>query len=126
MARGQSAPSLLSLLAYRNDLASIFLASTRKCTSGFEDDNYRWRADCLRLVPALGALYSRVATLRPNSKLEFRGYSLGNHRGRKWAFNRDCEVNWVRDILDRCAFFLGVAFFHKQWGGFRPTALDEN
>lgn len=72
-----------------------------------EDDDYSWWADYLRLVPALGAFY-KAATIRTNSKLEFRGHSLGHHRGRKWAFNRDGEVNWVRDIRDRCAFGGGV------------------
>ena len=29
--------------------------------------------------------------------------------------------DWVREIRDQCAA-QGVAFFFKQWGGFRPKA----
>mgnify|MGYP001017800920 CR=1 FL=1 len=34
---------------------------------------------------------------------------------------REDRMSWVRDIRDECAR-VGCAFFHKQWGGHRPTS----
>jgi len=34
---------------------------------------------------------------------------------------RPCQLEWVRDLRDRC-IMSQVAFFHKQWGGRTPKA----
>ncbi len=41
--------------------------------------------------------------------------------GESGPSHRPCEVDWVRDIRDSCVAN-DVAFFHKQWGGYRPKS----
>ena len=41
--------------------------------------------------------------------------------GESGARARPCDIEWVRDLRDRCVAS-DVAFFHKQWGGKTPKS----
>jgi len=43
---------------------------------------------------------------------------LADYDGKSWTPRAD-RIDWVREIRDACAS-QGVAFLHKQWGGYRP------
>lgn len=44
--------------------------------------------------------------------------------GESGAGARPCNPDWVRDLRDQCVE-AGVAFFHKQWGEWRPRLLAD-
>lgn len=89
--------------------------------TSIEDDDYSWRADYLRQVPAKVRFISAEPLLGPIPSLNLEGIHWVITGGESGPGHRDCEVNWVREIRDRCVSN-GVAFFHKQWGGFRPKS----
>jgi protein gp37 len=89
--------------------------------TSIELDRFYWRADQLRetqaairflsLEPLLGAL--------PRLKLEGIGWVIVG--GESGPGHRPIEIDWVRDLRDRCRA-ARIPFFFKQWGGARPTS----
>jgi protein gp37 len=84
-----------------------------------ESNDYTWRADLLRRVPAAIRFISAEPLLGPIDKLDLSGIDWVITGGESGAGFRPCDQNWVRDIRDRCVN-ARIAFFHKQWGGRTP------
>jgi len=101
-----------------------------------ESASYAWRVDRLRQVDVPVRFISAEPLLGPlASSLNLAGISwvisggesggaasraLVEQTATGWR-PRAKAVQWVRDLRDGCAA-AGVAFFHKQWGGPRPTS----
>jgi protein gp37 len=86
-----------------------------------ESNDYAWRADFLRQVPAAVRFISAEPLLGPVDKLNLDGLHRVSTGGESGAGHRRCDPVWVRDVRDRC-IAEGVAYFHKQWGGRTPKA----
>jgi protein gp37 len=87
-----------------------------------ELDRYTWRANhCLRRVPAAVRFVSAEPLLGPLPSLELDHLHWVITGGESGAGHRPCDADWIRDVRDRCQA-VGVAFFHKQWGGRTPKA----
>lgn len=104
-----------------------------------ESSSYAWRADRLRQVDARTRFISAEPLLGPLSDLNLAGIAwlitggesagsaaraLVEHIEGAWR-PKALALEWVREIRDRC-HNAGVAFFHKQWGGPRPTAAGRD
>ncbi len=81
-----------------------------------ETNQYRWRADHLRQVPAHVRFISAEPLLGPLDQLNLSGIHWLIAGGESGLRHRPCDVTWVRDLRDRCNHE-GIAFFFKQWGG---------
>lgn len=81
-----------------------------------ELDEYTWRVDYLRTVPANIRFVSAEPLLGPLPSLNLTGIHWLITGGESGAGHRLCDLEWVRDLRDR-SVDAGVAFFHKQWGG---------
>jgi protein gp37 len=87
-----------------------------------ELDRYSWRANaCLRKVPAAVRFVSAEPLLGPLDSLQLDHLQWVITGGESGPHHRDCKVEWVQNLRDRCQE-AGVAFFHKQWGGRTPKA----
>jgi protein gp37 len=86
-----------------------------------ELDRYHWRADHLRQVPAEVRFISAEPLLGPLPRLNLEGIHWLITGGESGHGHRPIDIDWVRDLRDRCQSE-GVAFFHKQWGGRTPKA----
>ena len=86
-----------------------------------ELDQYLWRANHLRQVPASTRFISAEPLLGPLTNLDLDGIDWLISGGESGLGHRPCNPEWVRDLRDRCQID-GVAFFHKQWGGRTPKA----
>jgi protein gp37 len=86
-----------------------------------EHDLLSVRANALRTVPASVRFLSCEPLLGPLPSLNLDGIHWVITGGESGPDARPCEVQWVRDLRDRCQD-AGVAFFHKQWGGRTPKA----
>lgn len=86
-----------------------------------ELDQYLWRANHLRQVPASTRFISAEPLLGPLTNLNLDGIDWLISGGESGLGHRPCNPEWVRDLRDRCQVD-GVAFFHKQWGGRTPKA----
>lgn len=86
-----------------------------------ENDLLTVRADALRTVPAAVRFLSCEPLLGPLPSLDLTGIGWVITGGESGPAARPCEVQWVRDLRDRCQAE-GVPFFHKQWGGRHPTS----
>jgi protein gp37 len=89
--------------------------------TSIENDRYIWRADHLRQTPAAVRFLSLEPLLGPVPSLNLDGIHWVITGGESGPNARPIEADWVRDIRDRCQE-AGVAFFHKQWGGWTPKA----
>lgn len=86
-----------------------------------ESNEYTWRANYLRNVPASVRFISAEPLLGPLTSLNLKGIHWLITGGESGHGARPCEKEWVRDLRDR-AVEQGVSFFHKQWGGRTPKA----
>lgn len=86
-----------------------------------ETNQYKWRADHLRQVPAQVRFISAEPLLGPLDALNLEGIHWLITGGESGHGHRPCDPNWVRNLRDRCQIE-HVAFFHKQWGGRTPKA----
>jgi protein gp37 len=87
-----------------------------------ELNRYSWRSNhCLRQVPAAVRFVSAEPLLGPLPSLELDHLQWVITGGESGPGHRHCDPEWVRDLRNRCVE-LGVAFFHKQWGGRTPKA----
>jgi protein gp37 len=85
-----------------------------------ELDRYAWRANSyLRQVPAMVRFVSAEPLLGPLPSLQLDHLNWVITGGESGPYFRPCEVEWIRDLRDRCEA-AGVAYFHKQWGGRTP------
>jgi protein gp37 len=84
-----------------------------------ERDDYAWRADYLRQVPAAVRFISAEPLLGPLPSLGLAGIHQVIVGGESGYGHRPIKADWARDLRDRCQAE-GVAFFFKQWGGRTP------
>jgi protein gp37 len=86
-----------------------------------EDDEHVRRADDLRAVPAAVRFLSCEPLLGPLPSLELDGIDWVIVGGESGPGFRALELDWVRQIRERCVE-AGVALFFKQVGGRTPKA----
>lgn len=87
-----------------------------------EHNDYVFRADILREVPAPVRFISYEPALGPLPDLDLRGIDLVIMGGESGPRFRPMDADWAREMRDRC-IASGVAFHFKQWSGVRPKAL---
>ena len=75
-----------------------------------ETQDYVWRIDCLREVPAAVRFLSVEPLLGPIPRLPLRGLDWVIVGGESGPGARTMNPDWVRDIRDRCIHF-DVPFF---------------
>jgi protein gp37 len=81
-----------------------------------ENEDFAWRIDRLRTVPAAVRFLSLEPLLGPLPRLDLRNIDWVIVGGESGPGARSMDHRWVRDIRDRCAAER-VAFHFKQWGG---------
>jgi protein gp37 len=84
-----------------------------------ERNDYVWRADLLRTVPARTRWVCAEPLLGPLPDLRLDGIHwlvVGGESGPDW---RPMDLQWVRDLRNRCRS-AGVAFYFKQANGPYP------
>jgi protein gp37 len=86
-----------------------------------ESRRFVHRADSLRAVPAAVRFVSAEPLLGPLDELDLRGMHWLIAGGESGPGFRPVDVEWIRDLRDRCQTS-DVSFFFKQWGGVRPKA----
>ncbi|MGA2441219.1 MAG: DUF5131 family protein [Tepidisphaeraceae bacterium] len=94
--------------------------------TSIENNDYVWRADELRKLPATVRFVSYEPALGPLYKLNLDGISWLIYGGESGPGFRDHNLEWARDMKRRCEL-AGVAFFYKQSAAYRTeleTELD--
>jgi protein gp37 len=86
-----------------------------------ENRRFVHRADVLREVPAAIRFISAEPLLGPLEGLDLTDIHWLIAGGESGASHRPIREEWVLGLRDRCAEE-DVAFFFKQWGGFRPKS----
>lgn len=86
-----------------------------------ENRRFVQRADRLRETPAAVKFISAEPLLGPLEGLNLRGIDWLIAGGESGHRHRRVDVDWVRDLRDRCRAER-VAFFFKQWGGRHPKS----
>jgi protein gp37 len=86
-----------------------------------ESAEHLGRVDELRSVPAAVRFLSCEPLLGPLTGLDLAGIGWVITGGESGPHARPVDQSWVREIRDACRE-VGVAFFHKQWGGRTPKA----
>lgn len=81
-----------------------------------ESNDYAWRADYLRQIPASVRFISAEPLIGPVDKLSLEGIDWLITGGESGYGHRPCNPDWVRSARDEC-IANDVAYFHKQWGG---------
>jgi protein gp37 len=89
--------------------------------TSIESDDYCWRADELRHTPAEIRFLSLEPLLGPLPSLDLTRIDWVIVGGESGPNFRKLDLDWVRDIRDRCRA-QGVALFFKQVGGASPKA----
>ncbi len=92
------------------------------CGVSVENSRFYWRIDAIRKFPAVRFL-SLEPLLGPMPDLPLEGIDGVIVGGESGAGFRPLNLEWVRQIRDRCVE-RGVAFFFKQKSAFRPKTLD--
>jgi len=83
-----------------------------------ESQDYVWRVDHLREVPAAVRFVSLEPLIGPIGELNLIGIHWVIVGGESGPGARPMRRDWVVEIRDRCVA-AGVPFFFKQWGGVR-------
>lgn len=86
-----------------------------------ENRRFTERADYLRQVDAEVRFISAEPLLGPLVGLDLAGIHWLIAGGESGPKHRPMNIEWVRDLRDRCTEE-HVAFFFKQWGGHRPKS----
>jgi protein gp37 len=81
-----------------------------------ENERFVRRADALRRVPAAVRFISAEPLLGPLETLDLQGIDWVIAGGESGPRHRPVNIEWLRDIRDRCRE-ADIAFFFKQWGG---------
>lgn len=89
--------------------------------TSIELNEYCWRADHLRRAPGATRFLSLEPLLGPLPDLDLTGIDWVIAGGESGARHRPMELDWVRDIRDRCQQ-QSVPLFLKQLGGRTPKA----
>jgi protein gp37 len=87
------------------------------CT--IESNEQAGRADDLRMVPAAVRFLSMEPLLGPVNDVDLNRIHWCITGGESGPGHREMNLDWCREIRDRCKAY-GVAFFHKQGNGHRP------
>lgn len=90
---------------------------------GVSIENRRFvdRADLLRATPAAVRFISAEPLLGPLEGLDLTGIHWLIAGGESGPKHRPVKEGWILELRDLCAEG-DVAFFFKQWGGFRPKS----
>lgn len=91
------------------------------CGVSVEDGTKLSRVRHLRDAPAGTRFLSVEPLIAPVGRLDLTGVDWVIVGGESGPQARPMDAAWVRDIRDQCQAS-GVAFFFKQWGGFRPKS----
>jgi protein gp37 len=89
--------------------------------TSIELDEHVRRADHLRAAPAAIRFLSLEPLLGPLPSLDLTGIDWVIAGGESGPDSRPVELDWIRDIRDRC-IQLGIPYFFKQVGGVTPKA----
>ncbi len=89
--------------------------------ASIEDGSKKSRLEHLRQSPAGIRFLSIEPMIGPVGKLDLDGIDWVIVGGESGPRARPIEIEWIRDVRDQCRTN-GVAFFFKQWGGFRPKS----
>jgi len=89
--------------------------------TSIEDGSKKSRSVQLRAANASVRFLSIEPLLGPIGKLDLDGIHWVIAGGESGPNARPMPVEWVREIRDQCKK-AKVAFFFKQWGGFRPKS----
>ncbi len=89
--------------------------------TSIENDDYVGRADALRAAPAAVRFLSLEPLLGPLPSLDLAGIDWVIVGGESGPGFRPLDLEWVREIRDRCVE-RNVALFLKQIGGRTPKA----
>ncbi len=81
-----------------------------------ENQDYVWRADDLRSVPAAVRFLSIEPLIAPITDLDLTGIDWVIVGGESGPGARAMKLAWVVTLRDLCSS-RGVPFFFKQWGG---------
>jgi protein gp37 len=81
--------------------------------TSIESDRYAWRADHLRATPAAVRFLSLEPLLGPLPSLDLTGIDWVIVGAESGPGARPMDLDWVRDIRDRCVA-AGIPFFFKQ------------
>jgi len=119
------------LVRDRPDLSRAFLARSPGPFSwpvpnvwvgtSIESDHYVSRADALRAIPATTRFLSLEPLLGPLPSLDLSSIDWVIAGGESGPGHRSVDLDWVRDLRDRCSA-REIAFFFKQVGGPTPKA----
>jgi protein gp37 len=119
------------LVTARPDLSRNFLAGPHDpfawpvpnawIGTSIETDRYVRRADALRAAPAATRFLSLEPLLGPLPSLDLTGIDWVIAGGESGPGHRPVDLDWIRDLRDRCSA-RGIAFFFKQVGGPTPKA----
>ncbi len=86
-----------------------------------EDGKRKSRVKHLRETNTLVRFLSVEPLVGPVGKLDLSGIHWVIVGGESGPGYRPMRIDWARDVRDECKN-AGVAFFFKQWGGFRPKS----
>lgn len=86
-----------------------------------EDGTKKSRIKHLQEAPAGVRFLSIEPLIGPMGELDLKGIDWVIVGGESGPRSRYMNPDWVRDIRDQCRK-KSVAFFFKQWGGFRPKS----
>jgi len=89
--------------------------------TSIETNQYAWRANHLRRVPAAVRFISAEPLLGSLEKVDLTDIDWVITGGESGHKHRPCDAEWVSDLQARCQLE-GISFFHKQWGGRTPKA----
>lgn len=109
---------LQSYLRRRPVLPNVWLGVS------IENDRYQFRAHYLRHTPAAVRFLSCEPLLGPLPDLNLEGIDWVIVGGESGPGARPMDINWVREIRDRC-IDTRTAFFFKQWGRWAPTTTPD-
>jgi protein gp37 len=83
--------------------------------TSIENDDYTWRAEELKKIPAVVHFISYEPALGPLPSLDTNGLEwliVGGESGKEWK-KHEMDHGWARDIRDKC-IASKTAFFFKQ------------
>ena len=86
-----------------------------------EDGGRKSRIRHLQETPAGVRFLSIEPLIGPVGLLDLTGIDWVIVGGESGPGARKMKPEWVREVRDQCEKW-GVAFFFKQWGGFRPKS----
>jgi protein gp37 len=86
-----------------------------------EEAQAKSRIGHLRSAPAAVRFLSVEPLIGPVGAMDLSGIHWVIVGGESGPHARPMEIEWVRDIRRQCED-QGVAFFFKQWGGYRPKS----